>query len=218
MSVDSSAGSPTARPDIMSASASTISSCLRSLTRIRVCATHACPLFIRPAILRCLTVWSMSASSRTIAADLPPSSRLTRLSCSPHAAAMCLPVAEEPVNAILSTPGWRTRDSPVSRPPGTIDTTPSGRSSSSSISASHIASSGVSGAGLTTTVQPAISAGINFGMISTCGTFHGTMAPTTPTGARRTWTSPNRPCLRSIQPKSLAVARVRYICDKAPFA
>ena len=70
-------------------------------------------------------------------------------------------------------------------PPGTIDTTPSGRSISSSISANHMASKGVSGAGLTTTVQPAINAGIIFGMIRNCGTFHGTIAPTTPTGARR---------------------------------
>ena len=52
MSVASSAGSPTCRPDIISASASTTSSCLRSLTRIRVCATHACPLFIKLAIFR----------------------------------------------------------------------------------------------------------------------------------------------------------------------
>src|SRR6185312_8313474 len=91
MSVASSAGSPTCSPDIMSASASTTSSCLRSLTRMRVCATQACPLFIRLAIFRCLTVRSMSASSRMIAADLPPSSRLTRLSCSPHSVAMCRP-------------------------------------------------------------------------------------------------------------------------------
>ena len=60
----------------------------------------------------------MSASSRMIAADLPPSSRLTRLSCSPQRAAIRRPVAVEPVNAILSTPGWRTSASPTSRPAG----------------------------------------------------------------------------------------------------
>ena len=32
------------------------------------------------------------------------------------------------------------------------------------------------------TVQPAIRAGISLGMIRHCGTFHGTIAPTTPTG------------------------------------
>ena len=40
----------------------------------------------------------MSASSRMIAADLPPSSRLTRLSCSPHSVAMRRPTALDPVN------------------------------------------------------------------------------------------------------------------------
>ena len=151
-----------------------------------------------------------------IAADLPPSSRLTRLSCSPHSEAICLPVAEEPVNEILSTPGWRTRLSPVSLPPGTIDTTPSGRSISSSISANHMASKGVSGAGLTTTVHPAINAGIIFGMIRNCGTFQGTIAPTTPTGARRRWTSPNNPGRRSTHGNSLAAAMLRCIWATAP--
>ena len=98
-----------------------------SLTRMRVCATQAWPLFIRPADFRPATVLPMSASSRMIAADLPPSSRLTRLSCSPHRAAIRRPTALEPVNAILSTPGWRTSASPTSGPPGSTDTTPSGR-------------------------------------------------------------------------------------------
>ena len=102
----------------MSASASTTSSCRRSLTRMRVWATQACPLFIRPAVFSPATVLPTSASSRMIAADLPPSSRLTRLSCSPHRAAMRRPTALEPVNAILSTPGWRTSASPMSGPPG----------------------------------------------------------------------------------------------------
>src|SRR5271156_4429616 len=52
-----------------------------------------------------------------IAADLPPSSRLTRFSCSPHSPAIRRPTALDPVNAILSTPGWRTSASPASVPP-----------------------------------------------------------------------------------------------------
>ncbi len=54
------------------------------LARMRVCATHAWPLFMSDAIFRPSTVAARSASSRMIAADLPPSSRLTRLSCSPQ--------------------------------------------------------------------------------------------------------------------------------------
>ena len=218
MSVASSAGSPTFRADIISASASTTSSCRRSLTRMRVWATQAWPLFIRPAVFSPATVLSMSASSRMIAADLPPSSRLTLLSCSPHRAAMRRPTALEPVNAILSTPGWRTSASPISGPPGSTDTTPSGRSSCSIISANHKASRGVSGAGLIMTVHPAIRAGINLGMIKNCGTFHGTIAPTTPTGALRRCTSPSTPWRRSSHGKSRAAASARCISDAAAAA
>src|SRR5919204_42672 len=152
---------------------------------MRVCATHAWPLFISEANLSPWTVVARSASSRTIAADLPPSSRLTRLSCSPQIAAMRRPAAVEPVNAILSTPGWRTRCSPTSRPAGTTLTTPFGMPASSTRSAMRNASSGVSGDGFTTIVHPAISAGASFDMMTNCGTFHGTIAPTTPAGSRR---------------------------------
>ena len=161
----------------------------------------------------------MSASSSTIAADLPPSSRLTRLSCSPHSVAMWRPAALEPVNAILSTPGWRTSASPTSRTAGKHGHDTVGKVRARSIiSANHSASNGVSGAGLTTTVQPAISAGISFGMIRFCGTFHGTMMPTTPTGARRRCTSPSTPWRRSAHGKSRATARVRCIIETAAAA
>ncbi len=50
-------------------------------------------------------VSSSTTSSRTIAADLPPSSSVTRLSCSPHTDAMCLPTAVLPVKLTLSMPG-----------------------------------------------------------------------------------------------------------------
>jgi hypothetical protein len=57
------------------------------------------------------------------------------------------------------------------------------------MSAMRNASSGVSGDGLMTIVQPAINAGASFDIVTNCGTFHGTIAPTTPTGSRRTTTS-----------------------------
>ncbi len=95
----------------------------------------------------------------------------------------------EPVNDTLSTPGWSTRWAPASRSPGTMLTTPGGRPSSSTISARSRASSGVSGAALTTTAQPASSAGASFDTMRNCGMFQGTMAATTPTGSRRSVTS-----------------------------
>ncbi len=44
--------------------------------------------------------------------------------------------------------------------------------------------SGASSADLTTTVLPATSAGATFSAISSIGTFHGMIAPTTPSGSR----------------------------------
>ena len=173
---------------------------------MRVWATHAWPLFISEANLRPSIVVARSASSRMIAADLPPSSRLTRLSCSPQIEAIVRPAAVEPVKAILSTPGWRTRCSPTSRPAGTMLTTPFGMPASSSSSAMRKASSGVSGAGLMTMVQPESSAGASFDMITNCGTFHGTMAATTPTGSQRTMTGvPSMPVRSSSQGNSRAI-------------
>src|SRR5215216_13644 len=175
---------------------------------MRVCATHAWPLFMSDANLRPWIVAARSASSRMIAADLPPSSRLTRLSCSPQMAAMRRPAAVEPVNAILSTPGWRTRCSPTSRPAGITLTTPLGMPASSRMSAMRKASSGVSGDGLMTIVHPAINAGASFDIVTNCGTFHGTIAPTTPTGSRRTTTSlPRTPWRRSSHGYSRAMSR-----------
>ena len=73
-------------------------------------------------------------------------------------------------------------------------------------------SSGVSGAGLITIVQPASSAGISLDMIVNCGTFHGGMAATTPTGSWRTMTSPSEPARVSSHGKVRAMARNASIC------
>ena len=104
---------------------------------MRVWATHAWPLFISDAPIRLGMTAPMSASSMMMAADLPPSSSVTRFNCSPHNAAIRLPAAVEPVKPILSTPGWVTRCSPTSRPAGTMLTTPDGSPASSNVSASR---------------------------------------------------------------------------------
>ena len=165
-------------------------------------------MFMSEANLRPSIVAGRSASSRMIAADLPPSSRLKRFSCSPQIEAIRRPAAVEPVKAILSTPSCRTRCSPTSRPAGTTLTTPFGTPASSSSSAIKKASSGVSGAGLMTMQLPESSAGASFDIVTNCGTFHGTMAPTTPTGSRRTMISPPmEPGRFSSQWKSAATPR-----------
>src|SRR5258708_33426311 len=72
----------------------------------------------------------------------------------------------------------------MSRPAGTTLSTPGGSPASSAASAMRKASSTVSGAGLSTTVLPAASAGPSLRNEMAWGTFHGTIAATTPIGSR----------------------------------
>jgi hypothetical protein len=64
--------------------------------------------------------------------------------------------------------------------------TPAGVPASCMISAKMIASSGAISEGLSTTVQPAASAGATLATIWFSGQFHGVMSAATPTGSRRT--------------------------------
>ncbi len=147
---------------------------------------HASPLFSRDANFSpCTASWT-SASSRTTAADLPPNSRLTRLSCSPAMDAILRLTRVEPVNATLSTSGCDTRYSLVSRSAGRTLITPSGRPTRSSSSARSPMLSEFSGDTLRTTVFPASSAGMTLARAAENGEFHGMTAATTPMGSRRT--------------------------------
>src|SRR4051812_48296421 len=103
--------------------------------------------------------WSSGASSNTMFAAFPPSSRVRTLSVPAIAWWISLPTSVEPVNATLSTPGWRTMAIPMSDGPGTMLTTPGGRSAWRHTSAKRSADSGVVDAGLRTTVFPAARAG-----------------------------------------------------------
>ena len=118
-------------------------------------------------------------------AFLPPSSRWTCLSSSAAALVTATPVSREPVNVITGTSGWRTSASPASSPnPWTTLTTPVGSPDSASSSTKRSASSGVSSAGLSTTVLPQTSAGASFQDGIAIGKFQGVIAPTTPIGIR----------------------------------
>src|ERR1700742_1682065 len=121
-----------------------------------------------------------------IAADFPPNSSVTDLSSRPHLLATSLPDDVEPVNDTLSTPALVTSARPTSVAPGSTLKTPAGNPALSATSASSSASSGVSGDGLSTTVLPAASAGTYLNADSVCGTFHGVIAATTPTGTCET--------------------------------
>ena len=96
-----------------------------------------------------------------------------------------MPVFVEPVNATLSTPGWRTSARPIAGPlPVTTLNTPSGMPASVTSLASSSAVTGVWSDGLTTIVQPVARAGASFHVSNSSGEFHGTTAATTPTGTR----------------------------------
>ena len=89
---------PTARPGSASARSSPGRRCRRRRTA-RVAAAAA-----------------TSASAKTMLALLPPSSRVTRFTCSAQPAMICLPTSVEPVKQTLRTSGWVTNRSPTTEP------------------------------------------------------------------------------------------------------
>ena len=132
-----------------------------------------------------MVAWSMSASSSTSSALLPPSSRDTFLSCPAAAWAIRRPTAVDPVKWIMATSGWLTSRSPASTSPGSTWKMPAGAPAAANSSA--MASPplyGVSGDGLTSTALPSARAGAMTRMPRTSGKFHGVMTPTSPSGIR----------------------------------
>ena len=99
---------------------------------------------------------------------------------------MALPVAVEPVNETMSTRGSFVMSSPIPFCEEVMTfTTPGGRSVFSRRNRpSRRLHQGVTGAPLSTTVQPAASAQPTFFRLSSWGKFQAVMAPTTPTGSR----------------------------------
>ena len=89
--------------------ASASSSCRRRGTIARLSIAHTCPLISVMVPVRSRAAASVGKSSRTIAADLPPSSSVQRAMRSPQTLAMRFPTAVEPVKLTLSTPGLQTR-------------------------------------------------------------------------------------------------------------
>ena len=73
-----------------------------------------------------MVAWSMSASSSTSSALLPPSSRDTFLSWPAAACAIRRPTLVDPVKWIMATSGWLTSRSPASTSPGSTWKTPGG--------------------------------------------------------------------------------------------
>ena len=95
-----------------------------------------------------------------------------------HCSISTLPISVEPVNVSMRTVGLEVSSAPITPalPVMTLNT-PFGMPARSPSSASASAVSGVSDAGLHTTVQPAASAGPTLRVIMAAGKFHGVMAP-----------------------------------------
>ena len=160
-------------------------------TRMRERAQQSWPALPNTASGAAAAAASRSASANTMFADLPPSSSVTRLIVCAAPAAIARPTSVEPVNAIFATSGCSTSRAPQVEPgPATTLTTPSGIPASSAIRSNSSAVSGVSSAGLSTTVLPAASAGASFQDAIVSGKFHGTISATTPSGSRNVIATP----------------------------
>ena len=112
---------------------------------------------------------SRSASAKTMFGDLPPSSTDTLVMESAAERRTSRPTADDPVNDTLSTPGFATSAAPARAPPVTTCSTPSGSPASASRAGSRSEVRGVCSAGLSTTQQPAASAGAIFWVASIRG-------------------------------------------------
>jgi len=149
--------------------------------------TQVCPLCRYLDSTAAVTAASRSASSKTRNGALPPSSSVRRLTVSAHCADSSLPTSVEPVNEISRTAGLAHRVRPMAGASPVITlSTPAGSPARCPSSAMASADSGVCSAGLSTTVQPAASAGAALRVIMAAGKFHGVMQPTTPIGCRST--------------------------------
>lgn len=148
------------------AASSTASSYCSRCTSIRVQALQVWPELDMTLATPTLTALARSALGRMTLADLPPSSRATFFTAALAVAPICLPTAVEPVKETRSTPGCSARACPATGPrPVTRLKTPAGTPASWTASAKSWATSGVSSAGFTTTVQPAASAGATLATI-----------------------------------------------------
>ena len=182
MSVFLSSGSPTRSVSIRRRSLASSCSATLSCTSSRDPAQQTWPWLKVMPVTMPSTAWSSAASSKTMFAPLPPSSRVRRLPVPASARWIALPTSVEPVKAILSTPSCATSAWPVRPSPVTTLTTPAGSPAWRSTSQKSSAVSGVDSAGFSTTVLPVASAGATFHASISSGKFHGMIWAATPSG------------------------------------
>ena len=119
----------------------------------------------------------------TMTGALPPSSSETLVTLSAAAFMIFLPTSVEPVMVTMEILGLEASALPVSAPdPVMTLMTPLGRDDFSTILANSYAPLGQSDDALSTTVQPAMSAGATLRPMRNSGKFHGMIWPATPMG------------------------------------
>ena len=154
-------------------------------TMARLVDVHHCPAQAKAALATLSTEMSRSASSRTTAGFLPPSSSCVRVRDLATLCCILFPVSVDPVNEIASTMGFVIISSPTVEPPPVIRfRTPRGRPASIKRSTNAFPALGVKLAGFMTTVLPLINAGVHFRPGTLKGKFHGQMIETAPNGRR----------------------------------
>ena len=126
-SVFLSSGSPSRSVDSRRFSDSSTSSWTFSCTSSREPAQQTWPWLKKMPLTMPSTAWSIGASSKTMLAALPPSSRVTFFFVPAVERAIILPTSVEPVNATLLTSACSTSARPVSPAPVTMLTTPGGQ-------------------------------------------------------------------------------------------
>ena len=186
MPVSLSSGNPGFKPSAPFFMAATNLSKIGRSTYTRSVPKHTCPLLANTERMVPSMAASKSQSANTMAAFLPPISRLTGRAPCAAAFMIAAPVRVSPVKVIAFTSGWVVTNSPAESGPKPCTTlyTPGGTPTLFITSPNSAAVCGVSSEGFTTTVLPQASAGPTFQVISSKGRFQGQITPTTPTGRR----------------------------------
>ncbi len=160
---------------------------IRWSTRNRLGEVHTCPALATLAATQARTAAATSVLAHTMTGAWPPSSIVLAFMAAAARPATCLPTGTEPVNATyLITGEAMTRREISSGTPNSMFSTPAGRPASANARAIRQLVPGVSSDGLITIEQPAASAAAILRIGPPAGKFHGTNAPTGPTGPVRT--------------------------------
>ena len=145
---------------------------------------QVCPLAAKMPEIAPDKASSIRASSKTMLADLPPSSKVTCLKSAAAATLTRRPPDSPPVKATLRTKGCVTKASPTSAPkPVTTLINPAGNPAWVAKAANSSVEAEVYSEGLITTALPAAKAGATFHASNSNGEFQGVMQAVTPMGS-----------------------------------